>query len=247
MAALPAPAPCAAAASAAAAPLLQPPRAAAAAAAASRCPVLPDVAATPLPQCPEGSTVSLSIGGDCGLGVSVYPDFVYRPVGGGGEGTATDCDGGRIAVTFDAATLNIPSVTSGTTSLLGVPLPPPLRIDIRPQSLSGFVDRDTGKVELGFKARFFFSAGPLYEAPPLLVDTVLTTEESRGAMRSGHGQRLDGAGRCRLVGTARVPPVDDIFLTNFLMLPTDVLAELPCRFLFSSPEARTDLQSGLAL
>eukprot|EP00897_Mesotaenium_endlicherianum_P002622 jgi/Mesen1/2388/ME000157S01525 len=183
-----------------------------------------------LPACPEGSTVRLSILGKCGLGVSVYPDFVYNPMGGGGEGTATDVGDGRIFIKFDPRTVKIPAVEGSTTTLLGVPLPPPIRIDILPERLEGFIERATGKVELVFQAKFFFSTGPLYRAPPLLVDTLLTTEHSQGVTRSAQGHRLDPQGACKIVGTARVPPVDDAFLTNFLMLPADVLAALPARF-----------------
>ena len=96
-------------------------------------------------------------------------------------------------------------------------------------------------MELNFLAKFYFSAGPIYKAPPLLVTTVLTTESSKGVTRSGQGKRMDDQGVCRLVGTARVPPVDDIFFNKFLMLPTDVLAELPARFTFSAAKSRDDV------
>lgn len=99
----------------------------------------------------------------------------------------------------------------------------------------------SGQVELNFLAKFYFSAGPIYKAPPLLVTTVLTTESSKGVTRGGQGERMDAQGVCRLVGTARVPPVDDVFFTNFLMLPTDVLAELPARFTFSAANSLADV------
>jgi hypothetical protein len=38
---------------------------------------------------------------------------------------------------------------------------------------------------------------------------------------------------CRLVGVARVPKVDDAFLSTFLMLPTDALAVMKAQLEFS--------------
>ena len=88
-------------------------------------------------------------------------------------------------------------------------------------------------MELQFIANFNFSAGPLYKAPSLFVDTILTSELSRGAFRQGQGSRLNSTGQCVLAGTARIAPVNDAFMDNFLMLPTDVLAVLPAQFEFS--------------
>lgn len=82
------------------------------------------------------------------------------------------------------------------------------------------------QVELEFVAKFLFSAGSLYRAPPLLVKTVLTSEESTGKIRSGKGRRLDNEGKCRLVGVAYVDPINDVFMNNFLGLPTECLADL---------------------
>lgn len=99
-----------------------------------------------IPPLPSGSSVELSILDKCGLGVSVYPDFVYHPVGGGGIAKAEDADERRIHVAFDIEKLSIPSVEFSTTSLLGVPLPPPLKIDIVPSKLEGYIDRVSGQV-----------------------------------------------------------------------------------------------------
>lgn len=71
-----------------------------------------------------------------------------------------------------------------------------------------------------------FSIGSLYKAPPLMVKTTLTSEESKGLMRSGEGKRMDGEGRCRLVGVATVDPVNDLLLDSFLGLPTECIADL---------------------
>jgi len=73
----------------------------------------------------------------------------------------------------------------------------------------------------------------LYRAPPLLVKTVLSSEESRGIIRSGKGERLDDDGNCRLVGVATVDPIDDLFLNSFLSLPTECIANLNAIITFS--------------
>lgn len=165
--------------------------------------------------------------------MSIYPTFDYNAAGGGGPGTVTQQSDGRLRVSFDPAELQIPAVQFSTTRILGVPLPPPLKIAIQPRRLEGFVDPATGEAELEFLADFQFTALPLYSAAPLVVSTTLTTESSRGPLREGTGQRLGGDGRARLVGVARVPVTGDAFLDNFLMLPTDALAVLSAEIQFS--------------
>lgn len=81
-------------------------------------------------------------------------------------------------------------------------------------------------------AKFWFSVGNIYKAPPLLVKTVLTSEESNGVIRSGRGERLDREGKCRLVGVATVQPIDDVFMNTFLGLPTECLANLKAEISF---------------
>ena len=100
----------------------------------------------PISPSSAASTVNLTILGDCVLGVSLYPDFVYNPRGGGGVATAVECEDGRLKVDFDLSTVYIPAVEFSTTTLLGAPLPPPLRIDIESQGLEGYIDRRTGQV-----------------------------------------------------------------------------------------------------
>jgi hypothetical protein len=82
------------------------------------------------------------------------------------------------------------------------------------------------QVDLKFRSRFCFSVGSIYQAPPLFVDTTLTSEESSGAIRRGTGERLDGEGRCKLVGVAVLDPIDDVFMDTFLNLPTECIAYL---------------------
>ncbi|KAL5746223.1 hypothetical protein ACOSP7_027369 [Xanthoceras sorbifolium] len=162
----------------------------------------------------------------CKLGISRYPDFEYDAQGGTGTGSGTMISDKEISVCFDLKTLYIPPLTSRTTKFLGLPLPPLLKIDIVPQLFQGNINPESGQVDLEFMAKFWFSVGSIYRAPPLLVKTVLTTEESKGSMRSGRGERLDKEGKCRLVGVATVDPIDDFFMNTFLGLPTQCLANL---------------------
>lgn len=163
----------------------------------------------------------------CGLGISRYPDFVYDAEGGLGTGTGRKKDASEdISVSFDIQTLYIPPLNSSTTRFLGLPLPPFLKIDIVPELFQGTIDKESGKVNLVFKAKFWFSVGSIYKAPPLIVETILTSEESAGKLRRGKGGRLDSQGKCRLVGVATVDPIDDFFMNSFLQLPTECLAEL---------------------
>lgn len=74
--------------------------------------------------------------------------------------------------------------------------------------------------------KFWFSVGSIYRVPPLLlVNTVLTSEESKGKIRIGE-EGLDKEGKCRLVGVATVVPIDDAFMNTFFCLPTECLANL---------------------
>ncbi|KAK2653750.1 hypothetical protein Ddye_013606 [Dipteronia dyeriana] len=174
------------------------------------------------------TTIKFKTLGACKLGISRFPDFEYDAQGGTGTGTGSDDDENKelIRVRFDLKTLYIPPLTSETTKFLGLPLPPLLKIDIVPQFFHGNINQETGQVDLDFMAKFWFSVGSIYRAPPLVVKTVLTSEESKGTMRSGRGERLDKQGKCRLVGVATVDPIDDFFMNTFLALPTECLAIL---------------------
>ncbi|KAK2985079.1 hypothetical protein RJ640_022957, partial [Escallonia rubra] len=183
-------------------------------------------------QLPETDVCSVDFRtlGACKLGIARYPDFEYNAEGGKGTGTGTKIIGkdfiGEVSVEFDPETLYIPPLTTATTKFLGLPLPPFLKIDIVPEMFRGSINRESGKVDLEFKAKFWFSVGSIYRAPPLLVETVLTSEETKGTLRSGRGERLDEEGRCKLVGVATVEPIDDFLVNSFLGLPTECLANM---------------------
>ncbi|KAH7557570.1 hypothetical protein JRO89_XS11G0182000 [Xanthoceras sorbifolium] len=98
--------------------------------------------------------------------------------------------------------------TGRTTKFLGLPLPPLLKIDIVPQLFQGNINPESG------------------QSSSIAGEDSVTTEESKGSMRSGRGERLDKEGKCRLVGVATVDPIDDFFMNTFLGLPTQCLANL---------------------
>ncbi|KAI6672290.1 hypothetical protein NL676_000196 [Syzygium grande] len=187
---------------------------------------------------PNAYKVDFKTLGACKLGIARYPDFEYNAQGGNGSGHGSVASNGdptgEILVSFDVDTLYVPPLTSVTTKFLGLPLPPFLKIDIVPQLFEGRICQESGKVDLQFKAKFSFSVGSLYRAPPLIVETVLTSEESKGTMRCGRGERLDEEGNCRLVGVASVDPIDDFLMNTFLGLPTECLASLNALPLWST-------------
>lgn len=178
--------------------------------------------------------------GACKIGIARYPDFEYNAQGGRGTGTGKtttvkDFNGDTsVSVDFDVKSLYIPPLTTATTKFLGLPLPPLLKIDIVPEIFRGSINQESGKVDLNFKAKFWFSIGSIYRAPPLQVETLLTSEESKGTLRRGRGERLNEEGRCRLVGVATIDPIDDFLMNSFLGLPTECLANLNATISFSS-------------
>lgn len=168
---------------------------------------------------------------DCELAVSIYPMFKYNALGGGGVGTATRVSGDTWKVVFDPASVVIPALNYRTSSVLNIPIPPPLDIAITPMKLEGLVDKTTGRTDIEFEAEFVFTVGPLYKAPPLIVKTTLTSESSNGRLRQGVGKRLSGTD-VRLVGVAEVPKTGDLFVDTFLFLPTDALAIMSADLVF---------------
>lgn len=68
------------------------------------------------------------------------------------------------------------------------------------ECVQGWVDRGSGEVQLEFVANFNFSAAiPRYRAPPLVVKTLLTTEDVQGEQFQRQGQRLNAEGYTKYV------------------------------------------------
>ena len=98
------------------------------------------------------------------------------------------------------------------------------RIAITPTKLQGYVEQQSGRVQLEFQCTFNLSVLGVYHAPPLEVNTQLTTESMQGRYTSTSGQRMNAAGECVLVGTTGVPKTTDRLLNSFLTLPTEAFA-----------------------
>lgn len=168
----------------------------------------------------------------CALAIGPYPRFRYDGAGGGGEGQTLAPEPraeGWQALAFDPPSLRIPPLSSRTTRLLGLPLPPGLRIVIEPQRLEGRWHPPSGAVELAFLARFHLLLANRPVAPPLIVATELATHGARGRRHQATGTPLNGQGRGVLVGIALVPPTGEAWLDRFLGLPDEALAVLRCR------------------
>ncbi|GMH36999.1 hypothetical protein BSKO_04872 [Bryopsis sp. KO-2023] len=178
------------------------------------------------------SKVQLRVWEDSELAVSIYPHFTYNARGAGGFGTAEDLGNGKAKVSFDPKGFDIPPLDYRSTKILGLPIPPPLRISIDMQELEGVVDMESGEANINFLSKFYFTAGSLYSAKPLVVQANLSTGKTDGVIFKAAGQALRN-GRGRLVGIARVPKTEDAFLDSFLMLPTDCLAILSAELVFS--------------
>ncbi|GMH29545.1 hypothetical protein Nepgr_031388 [Nepenthes gracilis] len=138
----------------------------------------------------------------CKIGISNYT-FEYNAIGGGGTGYVTKDEDGRlnesVYISFDQKTVHIPPVNSATATVYGWPFPPFMSIEIVPETLQGNINEKSGKVDFKLKANFWFSIGNGYKAPPLMVETVLTSEESQGMKRRTRGRRLNRDGKCRLL------------------------------------------------
>ncbi|RZR93473.1 hypothetical protein BHM03_00021986 [Ensete ventricosum] len=189
---------------------------------------------------PEAYSVEFETLEGCKLGISRYPDFEYNAKGGAGNAVGRkDRTDDMLCVSFDVGTLGLPGNHQqreweggggNYSSADG--------FDIQPLNFIAKHDlayESSLQVELMFRARFLFSVGSIYRAPPLMVETTLTSEESRGTMRAGRGERMDEEGRCKLVGVALVDPIDDALMNAFLRLPTECIAMLNAKISILDP------------
>lgn len=176
----------------------------------------------------------LCTGVRCSLAIGAYPRFQYDASGGGGVGVLHPGDSeGRRPLHYPHEQLVIPPLNRRTTRVLGMPLPPGLEVRIHPETLEGWLEPDSGAVQLHFQARFVFSAAGIYQAPPLWVDTLLTSAAAQEPVppRWGRpmGQALGADGALTLVGVAPVAPSGDRWFDRLLGLPSEALAVLHCR------------------
>ena len=175
------------------------------------------------------STMQLKSQQGCRLAIGAYPTFSYDARGGGGNGyLGPSSHEGVQSLCFDPNTLNIPALNWRTTKLLGLPLPPGLEITIDSQKLEGTLAPASGSISLEFKAHFRFRVGSLLTAPPLIIDTCLSSGTVQSQRHYEKGQALRADGSAVLVGLATVKPSGATWLDHFLGLPNEALAVLRC-------------------
>lgn len=68
---------------------------------ARRASLVPPVHASVLSDATTMTSVRLVTGGDCKLAVGIYPQFSYDASSGGGVGTCSPIDAGRLQLAFD--------------------------------------------------------------------------------------------------------------------------------------------------
>jgi|694.fasta_scaffold21941_11 hypothetical protein len=183
--------------------------------------------------------VRLRTAAGCSLAIGAYPRFRYDARGGGGLGVLHPSDSqGRRHLHFPPDQLVIPPLNRRTGRWLGLPLPAGLEVRILPSKLEGWLEPASGAVQLHFQARFVFSAASIYQAPPLWVDTLLTSAapEQPVPLRWGQpvGEARRGDGGLTLVGVAPVAPSGDRWFDRLMGLPSEALAQLRCSLSWES-------------
>lgn len=167
----------------------------------------------------------------CELVIGGFPPFSYDATGGGGISALEDEPeegGATTRLDFPPHQLTIPPLDSARGRFLGLPLPPGLSIQIRPDRLAGQLNLNSGELTLDFRSRFQFTLGraeaPLYQASDLVVETQLTTGTVHGQRQTRSGRPLGPDGSATLVGMACIEPCRDPWLNWFLGLPDQALA-----------------------
>ncbi len=177
----------------------------------------------------DTGTWQLHTGAGCQLVIGRFPPFAYDASRGGGPVVHGPTDGqGLVSLQVPCDGLTIPPLDGQTARLFGLPLPPGISVQIKPDRLEGSLNPRNGELQLTFRSRFRFTVGqakaPLYKASDLVVETALTSGSVQGQRHRGQGQALNGEGRGRLVGVATIAPCQDGWLNAFLGLPDEALA-----------------------
>ncbi len=174
--------------------------------------------------------ISLQSLNKCCLAIGSYPYFHYDATNGGGIASIEQCDDNELLqLTFCTDTFSIPPLTWRTTRILGLPMPPGLRISMFMDELQGTLNKKTGEVSLKFQAKFVLSLFAVFECPDLTIKTNLVSKKLKSKLHQVEGIHLQKNGRATLVGVAVVPKTNNSFFDFFLGLPNEALAILQCR------------------
>ncbi len=166
----------------------------------------------------------------CKLFIGRYPGFNYNATGGGGSSVKSiHTKDQKEIIYFNPEQFSIPPLYWKTTSFLGLPLPPGIRINVIPNKLICTLDSKGKKLELDFEANFQFSLAGFINAPDLVVKTILNTGTASGEIHSAKGSPIDSKGITKIVGVAKIANTQNIIYNKFLGLPTEALAVLKCK------------------
>ncbi len=165
---------------------------------------------------------------DCKLAIGNYR-FEYNAIGGGGKGICTLKNKESVyRIYFNPNCFRVPPLNWKTTTILGVPILPGIRIEIILKQFEGFINSKTGDMSLDFSADFELSIFKLFKAPKLVVETALSTYKVNSNRHKINGMSIQKDGRVKLVGLANILPTGNLILDKFLSLPNEALAVLNC-------------------
>ena len=165
----------------------------------------------------------------CRLVIGSYPPFNYDASGGGGKARSITTEKDNVLLlTFEPETFSIPPLTSQTTKILSIPLPPGLKIKMSMDKLEGTIDKNTGEISLRFESRFVFTIISIFRFSDLIVKTILQTGRVKSNLHEEEGIPLQEDGKTTLVGIAIIPMTGNKILDIFLGLPNEALAVLKC-------------------
>ena len=92
----------------------------------------------------------------CKLAIGSYPQFQYDATNGGGKASIICSEKDNIKyLIFDSSKFVIPPLTWRTTKILGISIPPVIKIEMQMKKLEGTLNELSGDEYLDFDARFF--------------------------------------------------------------------------------------------
>ncbi len=169
---------------------------------------------------------------DCKLVIGNYPPFKYNAIGGGGKARLNRSDKQEVFdVEFSKDDFYIPELNYKTTRILGVPIPPGIKIRMELDQLKGKYNSSTEEMVLAFESRFILSLWQIFTAPDIIIKTDLTTNRVTSKLHDVTGKISTDKKETVLVGVAIVEPTGNKYLDLFLGLPSEALAVLNCKLI----------------